>query len=211
MIRRMKPIRAADRWAQLRRGRVAARFQGIKAPRSARFLGSPIVDICPGSSIDLGENVTITSHPRMHLNGCPHPTMLSTRQQESRILIGDDSAVSGSSLIARADILIGDRVMISAGCQLYAGHVHDTHTVPRRYLPATRRDTADTIVIEDEVFIGRNVTVMAGVTIGAGSVVGAQSVVTRDVPPMTIVAGAPAREIGRVDPSKGHLAAKSPD
>ncbi|MCC7465953.1 MAG: hypothetical protein IT261_06780 [Saprospiraceae bacterium] len=38
---------------------------------------------------------------------------------------------------------------------------------------------------------------MAGVTIGDGAIIGAYSVVTKDVPPYTIVAGNPAKEIRR--------------
>lgn len=41
--------------------------------------------------------------------------------------------------------------------------------------------------------------VLPGVRIGYGSIVGAQSVVTRDVPPMTVVAGNPARIIKNIE------------
>ena len=43
--------------------------------------------------------------------------------------------------------------------------------------------------------IGSNATILCGVTIGEGAIVGAGSVVTKDVPPKTIVAGVPAKEI----------------
>ena len=43
------------------------------------------------------------------------------------------------------------------------------------------------IVIEDDVWIGRNALVMSGVHIGQGAVVGAGAVVTKDVPPYAIV------------------------
>ncbi|MFQ6240245.1 hypothetical protein [Sinorhizobium meliloti] len=40
--------------------------------------------------------------------------------------------------------------------------------------------------------------VLGGIEVGALSIVGANSVVTKDVLPLTIVAGAPAREVGRI-------------
>lgn len=52
------------------------------------------------------------------------------------------------------------------------------------------------VVIEDHVWIGTRATILAGVTLGRGSVVSAGAVVTRDVPPLTIVGGVPARPIG---------------
>ena len=55
------------------------------------------------------------------------------------------------------------------------------------------------IVIEDKVWIGINTTILPGVRIGYGAIVGAQSVVTHDVPPMTIVAGNPARVIKTIE------------
>ena len=55
------------------------------------------------------------------------------------------------------------------------------------------------IVIEDRVWIGINSTVLPGVRIGYGAIIGAQSVVTRDVPPMTIAAGNPARIIRKIE------------
>lgn len=51
------------------------------------------------------------------------------------------------------------------------------------------------IVIEDEVWIGANVTILPGVTIGTCSVIGAGSVVTSDVDSYSIYAGIPAKKI----------------
>jgi acetyltransferase-like isoleucine patch superfamily enzyme len=56
------------------------------------------------------------------------------------------------------------------------------------------RDAA--ISIGDDVWIGANVVVTAGVSIASGAVVGAGAVVTRDLPPMSISVGVPARVIG---------------
>ncbi|GGW77084.1 acetyltransferase-like isoleucine patch superfamily enzyme [Streptomyces albaduncus] len=52
--------------------------------------------------------------------------------------------------------------------------------------------------IEDDVWIGAGAVILPGVTVGRGSVVGAGSVVTADVPPMTVVAGTPARVLRQI-------------
>ena len=52
------------------------------------------------------------------------------------------------------------------------------------------------VVVEEDVFIGTNATILKGVHIGARSIVGAGSVVTlREIPADSIVAGNPAKII----------------
>lgn len=53
---------------------------------------------------------------------------------------------------------------------------------------------ADTVVGND-VWIGREATIMPGISIGDGAIIGAHSVVTRNVEPYAVVAGNPARRI----------------
>ena len=96
------------------------------------------------------------------------------------------------TFFGRGGITIGDGVFIGPKCNLITIN-HDPN-------PDNRSATyGRPIVIEDKVWIGINSTVLPGVRIGYGSIVGAQSVVTRDVPPMTVVAGNPARIIKRIE------------
>jgi acetyltransferase-like isoleucine patch superfamily enzyme len=55
------------------------------------------------------------------------------------------------------------------------------------------------VVIGDRVWLGTRAVVLKGVTIGDGAVVAAGAVVTRDVPAGAVVAGVPARVVGRAD------------
>jgi acetyltransferase-like isoleucine patch superfamily enzyme len=74
------------------------------------------------------------------------------------------------------------------------GHIHET-TFPKvkknHGHPATKGD----VIIGNDVWIATNAVIMSGVKIGDGAVIGAYSIVTKDVPPYTIVAGNPAKQI----------------
>ena len=64
--------------------------------------------------------------------------------------------------------------------------------------PVNIRDAWDNkgdIVIGNDVWIGYEAVIMQGVTIGDGAIIGTRTLVTKDVPPYTIVGGAPAKPI----------------
>lgn len=84
----------------------------------------------------------------------------------------------------QVSIITGDHKIDTVG--KYMVNVSDDEKVPENDLP---------VVIEDDVWIGANSTILKGVTIGEGSVVAAGSVVTKNVPAYTIVGGVPAKII----------------
>ncbi len=51
------------------------------------------------------------------------------------------------------------------------------------------------IVVEEDVWIGMNVTLLPGVTIGRGAIIGAASVVTKSIPPYAVAVGNPAKVV----------------
>lgn len=51
------------------------------------------------------------------------------------------------------------------------------------------------VIVEEDAWIGSNVTLLAGVTIGRGATIGAGSIVSRSVPPYSIAAGVPCKVI----------------
>ena len=92
---------------------------------------------------------------------------------------------SGFVRIGR-DVLLGPRVVI-----LPENHVFSDAT---RTIKSQGVERAG-VVIEDDCWIGANVTLLAGVRVGRGSVVAAGAVVRDDVAPMSVVGGVPARLI----------------
>lgn len=88
-------------------------------------------------------------------------------------------------------ITIGDDVMMGPRCTMLSRD----HEFSRTDIPMNAQGFGQDrpIRIEDDVWIGANVTVTSGVTVGRGSVIAAGAVVTKDVPPFSIVGGVPAR------------------
>jgi hypothetical protein len=85
-------------------------------------------------------------------------------------------------------------VRIGDGCQI--GHQVVFATIDHGLEPEHRHDVvASGIVLEENVWVGSHATILRGVTIGHDSVVAAGAVVTRDVPPMSVVAGVPAKVV----------------
>ncbi|WP_280528702.1 DapH/DapD/GlmU-related protein [Actinomyces faecalis] len=77
-----------------------------------------------------------------------------------------------------------------------AGHAIDPA------LRSTGAQFSAVVTIEDDVWVGANATILPGVHIGYGAVIAAGAVVSAHVPPMTVVAGVPARVIRRITPGE---------
>jgi acetyltransferase-like isoleucine patch superfamily enzyme len=74
----------------------------------------------------------------------------------------------------------------------------DWHSLDAEQRQAGTAGLSTPVLIEDDVWLGINVTVLKGVTIGARTVVAAGSIVTRSLPADVIAAGQPARVVRAV-------------
>lgn len=91
-------------------------------------------------------------------------------------------------------------VRVGAFVQIAANVCFETASHELQFIPnCSRADTTAAIVVEDHVWIGTGAIILPGVTIGRGAVVAAGAVVHRDVPPMTVVGGVPARFIRSIE------------
>ncbi|HEY7684066.1 MAG TPA: acyltransferase [Gemmatimonadales bacterium] len=109
-----------------------------------------------------------------------------------------DELIIAEELADRNMLRVGDRVSMAPRVTLVtSSHPNDSRIRP--FAPVKRAP----IIIEDDVWLGAGVVVLPGVTIGRGAIVGANTVVTRDVPPLTVVAGQPARTVRVLTPPPG--------
>jgi maltose O-acetyltransferase len=105
--------------------------------------------------------------------------------------VGEFSSLGRIYIQAYERVSIGRCVVISDGVKLITGG-HDVNSPSYEF-------ECGPIIVQDYAWVAMNVIVLKDITIGKGAIVGAGSVVTRNVEPYSIVAGNPARIIGRRD------------
>jgi acetyltransferase-like isoleucine patch superfamily enzyme len=116
--------------------------------------------------------------------------------QGGRIAIGHDSAISSFNHISTGtkDVIIGDYVRIAPSVTILGGSRNFRN---KNIRVLDQGSYHEGVTIGDDVFIGAGAVIMPGSHIAEGVVVGANSVVSNDIPPYSIVAGAPAKIIGQ--------------
>ena len=116
------------------------------------------------------------------------------------IELGDQVFIgsNNSFLCTRAKVVIKGYFMSGPNVTFITGdHRTDIKDRPMTTVRDDEKlpDNDASIIIEEDVWIGANTTVLKGVTIGKGTVIAAGSVVTKYVPPYSIAGGVPAKVI----------------
>ena len=120
--------------------------------------------------------------------------------------IGKNCNICAQTFIEN-NVIIGDNVTVKCGVQLWEGmrvgnnvcigpnatFTNDKH--PKSLRGDVRIWERSPVIIEDDVSVCANATILPGVRLGKGCVVGAGSVVTKDVPAGMTVVGNPAKEL----------------
>jgi acetyltransferase-like isoleucine patch superfamily enzyme len=113
--------------------------------------------------------------------------------------IGDHVNIGhDTSFTIGREITIGNWVLIASGAEIFDTPGHPTDPALRRAGSPALPNDVRSIHIEDNAWIGHDARIFPGVTIGKGSVVAEGAQVMTNVPAYVIVAGNPARQIGRL-------------
>lgn len=133
-----------------------------------------------GERCTLGQNVNISNH----------------------VVIGNEVKIQNNVSLYEG-VEIEDGVFLGPSC------VFTNDLTPRARFPKGHENYKKTLVREG-ASIGANATIVCGHTVGKYAMVAAGAVVTKDVPDYALVAGVPARIIGKVD-EKGNIVEKFED
>ena len=143
--------------------------------------------------IHIAKNVSLGYYPSpFFYSGYMH---IEARNKTSIIEIGSNTYINNNATIVSdgANISIGKDCLIGPNFTCFDSDFHRLEPHLRLTAP-----TPKSVNIGDNVFIGANVTILKGVSIGKNCVVGGGSVVTKSFPQNCIIAGNPARVVGRL-------------
>lgn len=186
----------------------------LRSKAYRRLLGSA------GKGFVIGRNVCLRHPGRIRLGGgviVDDNCVLDAKGESDRGIVIGDGAVLGRNTILSCKgggIEIGEGANISANCMLLsetqlsigrnvliAGMTYivagGNHGIERTDMPIIRQPCISKggVRIEDNCWLGANVTVLDGVTIGRDSVIGAGAVVAESIPEFAIAVGVPAKVV----------------
>lgn len=143
----------------------------IRLQHNSELILSPNCMVAPGAYLSVWPDQTLRMGTNCYIG---HNTFISTK----------------------CSLFIGDNTLISFDCHIMD---YDGHPLNKKDKSVPDEDyyggVSGEIILEDDVLVGFNVTILKGVTIGSGSWIASNSVVTKDVPRNSIVAGNPAAVI----------------
>jgi acetyltransferase-like isoleucine patch superfamily enzyme len=138
--------------------------------------------------IEIADNVSIRDGVRLEAVRDPFG-------RTPLLTIGSNTLIEQSvQIVCHCRVAIGCDVSIAGHCAIVdVTHPYKDISVANIGFHIANDDSY--VEIGDGVFLGYGTVILPNVRIGDRAVVGANSVVTRDVPPLSIVAGAPARVV----------------
>jgi len=159
---------------------LALRSRGAKIGKNVTFVGLPRIRMRDLSKLEIGEESIIESGVTMW------------QGNNGSISIGNRCYIGiGTIINSNTHVSVGDETLVGAYCIIQDNnHMTDIASTIR-----SQGNRSSPITIGSDCWIGAQSCILMGITIGDHTIVGANSVVNRDVAPLRVVAGSPARVI----------------
>ncbi|MDO8527436.1 MAG: acyltransferase [Deltaproteobacteria bacterium] len=170
-------------------------YHNFSVGKNVRCWGKIIVGMSEDSFITLGNNIRMASDNKRSgialFSHCKFRTFAN-----GKIVIGNNAELSGVSITSRKKIVIGDGAMLGPNTIIVDSDFHKFWPPEERALGAGFEEDRE-VIIGKQVYVGMNSIILKGVNIGNHSIVAAGSVVSGVFPADVVIAGNPARVVGK--------------
>lgn len=160
--------------------------------------GIPLIFNKKNAEISIGDNCIIKSSFLSNLVGLYSRTIIVTRVEGAKIIIGNNVGISGATIYARNEITIGDNTNIGGNVKILDNDFHPIEVEARLRDDKNKIGTAP-IHIGKNCFIGCNALILKGTELGDNCVVGAGAVVCGKYDKNSVIVGNPARAIRKLE------------
>lgn len=161
--------------------------QGLRVAKNVQLFG----DIKLKRNIRIGSNVKVYKKATISDNVYIGDNVELRSNRGNLIIIGSNCTLNRGSIIM-GQVIIKENCLIAPLCAIIgSNHVFSENSKLIREQGIVSKG----IIIEENVWIGAQVTILDGVTIGKNSIIGAGAVVTKNIPKNSIAVGNPCRVV----------------
>ena len=129
---------------------------------------------------------------RLTISKCGENLRVNHRSRLGKnTILGDNCNFNGMIIVGGGKVSIGNNFHSGVECMI----ITSNHNYEGDAIPYDNTNINKIVTIGDNVWFGNRVLVTGNTTIGEGAIVAAGSVVCKDVPPLAIVGGNPAKVI----------------
>ena len=178
--------------------KIILKLTRVKYGKGLDLKGIPLIFNKKDAELLIGDNCIIKSSVLSNLVGLYSRTIIVTRVEGAKIVIGNNVGISGATIYARKEISIGDNTNIGGNVKILDNDFHPIEVEARLRDDKEKIGTAP-VRIGKSCFIGCNALILKGTELGDNCVVGAGAVVCGKFESNSVIAGNPARIIRKLE------------
>ena len=178
--------------------KIILKLTRVRYGKELDLKGIPLIFNKKDAELLIGDNCIIKSSFLSNLVGLYSRTIIVTRVKGAKIIIGNNVGISGATIYARKEIVIGDNTNIGGNVKILDNDFHPIE-VEARLRDDKEKIGTSSVRIGKNCFIGCNALILKGTELGDNCVVGAGAVVCGKFEANSVIAGNPARIIRKLE------------